>query len=148
MSPKDENLSNEINTRMTEAFIVQMIFGIAMTVIGLVYMFISGFNLNMLMTIISGALLIGYSIYYYLKIRTNLQEIALKGETDYKNLVKSKLNETFIIQLIFGVAMVIIPLIMMISSGFNLNLLTTLISGGLLVVYSIIYYRVRIQITE
>lgn len=143
----DDNFYNELNTRMNETFVMQLIFGVAMVVAALVSIIIYGFNLSIITTLISGALLIVYSIYYY-KIRINLKELGKKGDKSFEKKASSKLNETFTIQIIFGVAMIIAALVSITTYGFDVNIIMTLISGGFLVVYSIYYYRVRISLVD
>jgi drug/metabolite transporter (DMT)-like permease len=143
----DEAFREKLNARMNETFIVQVIFGAAMAIMGIITMINYGFDYNSLMTIISGALLLIYSIYYY-RMRLNLKELGEKGDTDYDQVASAKLNETFLVQLIFGCAMVGAALVTMISYGFDTNILMTLISGGLLIVYSIYYYRLNMQLNK
>ncbi|MHA1131613.1 MAG: hypothetical protein ACTSQQ_12500, partial [Candidatus Helarchaeota archaeon] len=68
------------------------------------------------------------------------------GTTEYDQKAAVKINETFIIQLIFGCAMVGAALITLLSYGFDMNILMTLISGGMLIAYSIYYYRLNLRL--
>ncbi|MFX1294683.1 MAG: hypothetical protein ACFFD2_07495 [Promethearchaeota archaeon] len=140
-----EDYSAELNIQMNETFIIQMIFGAVMAVAGLIGLITIAIDINSIMVTISGFLLIVYSLVFYIR-KKNLMILGEKGAEDFDIEVRAKVKETFIIQLIFGIAMVVAPLITMISYGFNMNLLMTVISGALLIVYSIYYYRVLKQI--
>ena len=142
-----EDFRDELKTRMNETLIMQLIFGVAMVLAAVASMILSGifFDMNVIMTIVSGGLLIAYSIYYY-RVRTNL--MAEKDENEFDKKVRAKLNETFILQLIFGVAMVAAGGVAMIATGFDFNMLLTMISGGLLIAYAIYYYRVLSRLKQ
>ncbi|MHA1651686.1 MAG: hypothetical protein ACTSYB_15955 [Candidatus Helarchaeota archaeon] len=144
---QDEEFHIELKLRMNETFIIQLIFGAAMVIAGLFNIILYGFDMNFIMTAISGILLLIYSIRYY-QVRSYVVGLGEKGDSTFKTELHIKLNETFIIQLIFGVAMVIAPLIMMFSYGFDMNLIMTIISGGLLIIYSIYYYRLKIALSR
>ena len=147
MSEKD--LKVKMNVRLNETFIVQLIFGVAMIIVPIVMMImVYGFDFNLLFSIISGALLIVYSVrFYYVKI--NLLDQVEKSEKDFHIKARARLNETFIVQLIFGVAMIIVPIVMMIMVyGFNFNLLISIISGALLIVYSFRFYYVKTDLID
>ncbi|NVM56355.1 MAG: hypothetical protein HWN66_21840, partial [Candidatus Helarchaeota archaeon] len=103
-----------------------------------------GFDFNLLYSIIIGALLIFYCFRFY-KVKTNLIERVEKSEKDVHVGASTRLNETFIFQLIFGAAMIIFPLIYMLTPpiGFDFNLLYSIIIGALLIFYSFRFYRVK-----
>ncbi len=145
--PSEADFHSDLNSRLTETFIIQIIFGVAMVVAGLFTIVSTGFDISIIMTLISGGLLIAYSLYFYAKVQTYLAKLGEKGDQEYNNKVRIKLNETFIIQLIFGVAMVVVGLYLLIT-GFDLNVLMTIISGALLIVYSIYYYRVQMSLQK
>lgn len=136
----------EIEARLNETFIVQLFFGILMVVVPIIMMIaVYGFDFNLLFSIISGALLIFYAFRVY-NVRLNLMNLAEKSDKDLNNIMKARVNETFIVQLIFGILMVVVPIILMIAMyGFDYNLLFSVISGGLLIFYAFRYYRTNMN---
>ncbi|MHA1264309.1 MAG: hypothetical protein ACTSRS_03660 [Candidatus Helarchaeota archaeon] len=139
-----DNIKTKIFARINETFIVQLIFGIVMIVVPIIMMFgIYGFDLNMLFNIVSGALLIVYAFRTY-HIRNKVNEQLQDLGKDSQTFLHARVNETVIVQLIFGIAMIVVPIIMMVSVyGFDLNLLISTISGALLIYYALRYYRIR-----
>ncbi|MHA1276100.1 MAG: hypothetical protein ACTSQI_00315 [Candidatus Helarchaeota archaeon] len=140
-----ERFYKKLNARMNETFIIQVIFGAAMAIVGVINLIQLGLDYSFIMTIVSGVLLLVYSVYYY-RMRLQLKELGEKGTTEYDQKAAVKINETFIIQLIFGCAMVGAALITLLSYGFDMNILMTLISGGMLIAYSIYYYRLNLRL--
>jgi hypothetical protein len=132
----EKDIKSELRAFLNEEFIVQLLFGCLMVVFPAIMIFIYGFNVSLLTTAISGALLIFYTI-RFLRLRAALLESLQKSEKDMPTKLATRLNETFIIQLVFGALMLLAPLITMILYGFNFSLLMTAISGGLLIFYSI-----------
>lgn len=128
----EKDIKSDLHAFLNEEFIVQLIFGVLMLAFPLIMMIIYGFNVSLLSTAISGGLLIFFTFRY---LRLSDQDISTK--------FTAKLNEAFIIQLIFGALMLLAPVITMILYGFNFNLLTTAISGGLLIFYSIRTLRMK-----
>ncbi|NVM29743.1 MAG: hypothetical protein HWN65_12945 [Candidatus Helarchaeota archaeon] len=149
MSEKDIKI--EMSSRFNETFIIQLLFGAAMIIIPLIYMLTPpiGFDFNLLFSIISGALLIFYAFRFYY-VKNNLIERVEKAEKDVHVEAGTRLNETFIIQLLFGAAMIIIPLIYMLTPpiGFDFNLLFSIISGALLIFYAFRFYYVKNTIVD
>lgn len=118
-----------------------------MVIFPVIMMIISGFNVSLLSTAISGGLLIVYT-FRYLRLRIALPESLQKSEKDVPVKLASRLNETFIIQLILGAIMVLASVITMILYGFDFNLLVTAISGGLLIFYSLRTLLIKGNLTE
>ncbi len=67
----EKDIPVKLATRLTEAFVVQLIFGALMLLAPLITMLLYSFNFNLLMTAISGGLLIFYSIRTY-RMKGNL----------------------------------------------------------------------------
>ncbi len=139
----------EMNARLDETFIVQLIFGALIVVLTVVMMIGTyTFDFNLLFSIISGVLLIVYAIRYY-RVKANLIVRIENSGKDACDETQARLNETFIVQLIFGVAMVVVPIIMMVAVyGFDFNLLFSIISGALLIFYTFRYYRYTIKLID
>ena len=137
----EKDIKIEMRSKLNENNIIQLIFGAAMVIAPAIMMIIYGFDMNYLFTIISGALLLIYTVRFYF-VKANLIDKITNPEKDFHREVEKRLNETFIIQLIFGAVMVIAPIIMMLGIyGFDLNLLLTIISGALLIIYTIRYFN-------
>jgi len=142
----EKDIKSEIGARLNETFLVQLIFGILMVVVPIIMMVaVYGFDFNMLFSIISGALLIFYTFRVYY-VRLNLMDLAEKASKDLNEEIKTRVNETFLVQLIFGILMVVVPIIMMVAVyGFDFNMLFSVISGGLLIFYAFRYYKTRMN---
>jgi len=146
----EKDIKIELRLRLNEAFIVQIFFGALMLIIPIIQMLSSGvFDFSLLSTLISGALLIFYSFRFYY-VKSNLVDKVLKAEQDVYKKLTFRLNEVFIVQLIFGALMIIIPIIQILSSGvfYNISLLSTIISGALLIIYSFRFYYVKDNLIE
>jgi membrane protein implicated in regulation of membrane protease activity len=141
------DIKSELRAFLNEQFIIQLIFGLAMLVFPLIMMIIYGFNVSLITTAISGGLLIVYT-FRYLRFRTALIKGLEQSDKDISSKLATRLNETFIIQLVFGVLMLLVPVITMVLYGFNLNLLMTAISGGLLIFYSLRTLRMKGTLTN
>jgi len=141
------DIKSELCAFLNEQFIIQLIFGLAMLVFPLIMMIIYGFNVSLITTAISGGLLIVYT-FRYLRFRTALIKGLEQSDKDISSKLATRLNETFIIQLVFGVLMLLVPVITMVLYGFNLNLLMTAISGGLLIFYSLRTLRMKGTLTN
>jgi membrane protein implicated in regulation of membrane protease activity len=141
------DIKSELRAFLNEQFIIQLIFGLAMLVFPVIMMIIYGFNVSLITTAISGGLLIVYT-FRYLRFRTALIKGLEQSDKDISSKLATRLNETFIIQLVFGVLMLLVPVITMVLYGFNLNLLMTAISGGLLIFYSLRTLRMKGTLTN
>jgi hypothetical protein len=124
---KMADIQSKMRAFLREEFIIQLLFGCLMVIFPVIMMVVYGFNVSLLTTVISGGLLIVWTFRY----------LRLRADKDISSKIASRLYEAFIIQLAFGVLMLLVPVITMILYGFNFNLLMTAISGGLLIFYSI-----------
>jgi hypothetical protein len=141
----EKDIKDELKAQFSQIEMFQVIFGIIVIAASVILMVIFGATAAYIYVLLTGISLVIYTIRSYL-IQTNLMDQLNKGAKDVHLEVKARLNETFIIQIIFGIAMVLVPVIMMLTIyGFNLNLLMSIISGGLLLFYAIRYLYVGAQ---
>jgi hypothetical protein len=141
----EKDIKDELKAQFSQIEMFQVIFGMILIAASVILMVIFGATAAYIYVLLTGISLVIYTIRSYL-IQTNLMDQLNKGAKDVHLEVKARLNETFIIQIIFGIAMVLVPVIMMLTIyGFNLNLLMSIISGGLLLFYAIRYLYVGAQ---
>jgi len=141
----EKDIKDELNAQFNQIEMFQIIFGMILIAASAVLIVFFGVSAAYIYVLLTGVSLVIYTIRSYL-IQTNLINQLNKSAKDVHLELKARLNETFIIQIIFGIAMVVVPLIMMLTIyGFNLNLLFSIISGGLLLFYAIRYLRVGAQ---
>jgi hypothetical protein len=141
----EKDIKDELKAQFSQIEMFQVIFGMILIAASVILMVIFGASAAYIYVLLTGISLVIYTIRSFL-IQTNLMDQLNKGAKDVHLEVKARLNETFIIQIIFGIAMVLVPVIMMLTIyGFNLNLLMSIISGGLLLFYAIRYLYVGAQ---
>jgi hypothetical protein len=141
----EKDIKDELKAQFSQIEMFQVIFGMILIAASVILMVIFGASAAYIYVLLTGISLVIYTIRSFL-IQTNLMDQLNKGAKDVHLEVKARLNETFIIQIIFGIAMVVVPVIMMLTIyGFNLNLLMSIISGGLLLFYAIRYLYVGAQ---
>jgi len=111
------------------------------------------FDISLLFTLISGALLIFYSFrFYYVKINLINAEQNMSDNIHFK--LKARLNEAFFFQIIFGIVLVLFPISLRGAEGASIDtiiwifLIPISLIGNLLILYSYRFYSVKERLIQ